>query len=86
MTMPPDDPNAGGNHRKNLVQSLEASLKRLDTDYVDLFWVHACDRITPVEETMRALDDVVRAGKVLYVGHLGHPRVGGRRRRTRSPS
>ncbi|MBP2676856.1 MAG: oxidoreductase, partial [Deltaproteobacteria bacterium] len=68
MTTSPDDPNAGGSHRKNLVQSLEASLKRLDTDYVDLLWVHAHDFMTPVEETVRALDDVVRAGKVLYVG------------------
>ena len=62
------DPNAGGNQRKNLVQSLEASLKRLQTDYLDLYWVHAWDEFTPVEELMRALDDVVRAGKVLYVG------------------
>lgn len=68
MTMSPDDPNACGNHRKNLVQSLEASLARLGTDHVDLLWVHAHDVLTPVEETMRALDDVVRAGKVLYVG------------------
>lgn len=68
MTMSPDDPNACGNHRKNLVQSLEASLSRLDTDYVDLLWVHAHDAMTPVEETMRALDDVVRAGKALYIG------------------
>lgn len=64
----PDDPNAGGNHRKNLVRSLEASLRRLKTDYVDLYWVHAWDPMTPVDEMMRALDDVVRAGKVLYVG------------------
>jgi aryl-alcohol dehydrogenase-like predicted oxidoreductase len=64
----PDDPNAGGNHRKNLVHSLEASLERLGTDYVDLYWVHAWDGLTPVEEVMRALDDVVRAGKALYVG------------------
>jgi aryl-alcohol dehydrogenase-like predicted oxidoreductase len=62
------DPNGGGNHRKSLVQSLEASLKRLGTDYIDLYWVHAWDFMTPVEEVMRALDDVVRAGKVLYVG------------------
>lgn len=62
------DPNAAGNHRKNLVQSLEASLKRLQTDYVDLLWVHAWDFLTPVEEVMRALDDLVRAGKVLYIG------------------
>jgi len=68
LSMSPDDPNAGGNHRKNLVQSLEASLARLGTDYVDLYWVHAPDFITPVEEMMRALDDAVRAGKVLYIG------------------
>jgi aryl-alcohol dehydrogenase-like predicted oxidoreductase len=62
------DPNAAGNHRKNLVKSLEQSLRRLRTDYIDLFWVHVWDRHTPVEETMRALDDVVRSGKVLYIG------------------
>ncbi|MEV0232041.1 aldo/keto reductase [Nonomuraea sp. NPDC050786] len=62
------DPNAAGNHRKNLVLSLETSLRRLGTDYLDIYWVHLWDRHTPVEETMRALDDVVRAGKVLYVG------------------
>jgi aryl-alcohol dehydrogenase-like predicted oxidoreductase len=62
------DPNAGGSHRKNLVQSLEGSLKRLNTDYIDLYWVHVWDFMTPVEEVMRALDDMVRAGKVLYVG------------------
>jgi aryl-alcohol dehydrogenase-like predicted oxidoreductase len=64
----PEDPNGCGNHRKNLVRSLEESLERLSTDYVDLYWVHAWDSFTPIEETMRALDDVVRAGKVLYVG------------------
>jgi aryl-alcohol dehydrogenase-like predicted oxidoreductase len=62
------DPNASGNHRKNLVLSLERSLRRLRTDHVDIYWVHLWDRHTPVEETMRALDDAVRAGKVLYVG------------------
>jgi aryl-alcohol dehydrogenase-like predicted oxidoreductase len=62
------DPNRSGNHRKNLVQSVEASLKRLKTDYIDLLWVHAYDFLTPVEEMMRALDDLVRQGKVLYVG------------------
>lgn len=62
------DPNAAGNHRKNLVQSLEASLKRLKMDRVDLLWLHAWDFLTPVDEVMRALDDLVRAGKVLYVG------------------
>src|SRR5574341_613339 len=68
LNMRPDDPNGGGNHRKNLVQSLEQSLRRLGTDYVDLFCVHAWDPLTPQEEMMRALDDAVRAGKVLYVG------------------
>ncbi len=62
------DPNAAGNHRKNLVLSLEQSLRRLRTDYLDVYWVHVWDRHTPLEETMRALDDAVRAGKILYVG------------------
>ncbi|WP_377273379.1 aldo/keto reductase [Peterkaempfera sp. SMS 1(5)a] len=62
------DPNAAGNHRKNLTLSLETSLRRLRTDYIDLYWVHLWDRHTPMEETMRALDDAVRAGKILYVG------------------
>ncbi len=62
------NPNASGNHRKNLMQSLEGSLKRLNTDYIDLFWLHAWDFTTPVEEVMRSLDDVVRQGKVLYIG------------------
>jgi aryl-alcohol dehydrogenase-like predicted oxidoreductase len=62
------DPNAAGNHRKNLVLSLEQSLRRLRTDYIDVYWVHVWDRHTPLEETMRALDDAVRAGKILYVG------------------
>jgi aryl-alcohol dehydrogenase-like predicted oxidoreductase len=65
---PGTDPNAAGNHRKNMVQAVEASLKRLQTDYIDLYWVHIWDQITPVEEVMRALDDLVRQGKVLYVG------------------
>ncbi|MFE9438674.1 aldo/keto reductase [Streptomyces sp. NPDC006602] len=62
------DVNAAGNHRKNLVQSVEASLKRLRTERLDVLWVHARDNFTPVEEVMRALDDLVRTGKVLYVG------------------
>jgi aryl-alcohol dehydrogenase-like predicted oxidoreductase len=63
-----DDPNAAGNARKNLRASLETSLRRLRTDHLDLYWVHMWDRATPIEETMRALDDAVRAGKILYVG------------------
>ncbi|MGV9454137.1 aldo/keto reductase [Streptomyces sp. NPDC003635] len=62
------DVNAAGNHRKNLLQSVEASLRRLRTDRLDVLWVHARDNFTPVEEVMRSLDDLVRAGKVLYVG------------------
>ena len=62
------DPNVGGNHRKSLHQNLDASLKRLKTDYIDLYWVHMYDGLTPIEETMRALDDAVRSGKILYVG------------------
>ncbi len=63
-----DDPNAGGNHRKNMRQAVEASLKRLNTEYIDLYYLHMWDFTTPVEEVMRAFDDLVRAGKVLYVG------------------
>jgi len=62
------DPNFGGNHRKNMRRSVEGSLQRLDTDHIDLLWLHMWDGMTPVEEVMRALDDLVRAGKVLYVG------------------
>ena len=65
---PGTDPNAAGNHRKSMVQAVEASLKRLRTDYIDLYWVHIWDQITPVEEVMRGLDDLVRQGKVLYTG------------------
>jgi aryl-alcohol dehydrogenase-like predicted oxidoreductase len=65
---PGKDPNAAGNQRKNMVQAVEASLKRLQTEYVDLYWVHIWDGLTPVEEVMRGLDDLVRQGKVLYVG------------------
>jgi aryl-alcohol dehydrogenase-like predicted oxidoreductase len=66
--LPGNDPNAAGNQRKSMVQAVEASLKRLQTDYIDLYWVHIWDGITPVEEVMRGLDDLVRQGKVLYVG------------------
>jgi aryl-alcohol dehydrogenase-like predicted oxidoreductase len=65
---PGTDPNAAGNHRKSMRQAVDASLKRLGTDYIDLYWVHIWDQITPVEEIMRGLDDLVREGKVLYVG------------------
>ena len=68
LSTDPDDPNASGSHRKNLVHSLELSLRRLGTDRIDVYWIHIWDPNTPIEETMRALDDAVRAGKVLYIG------------------
>ena len=64
----PGDPNAGGNHRRNMVRSVEASLRRLDTEYIDLLYLHAWDATTPVEEVLRGMDDLVRSGKVVYVG------------------
>jgi aryl-alcohol dehydrogenase-like predicted oxidoreductase len=67
-TVSTGDVNAGGNHRKNMVQALENSLRRLKTDYVDLYWLHVWDQLTPVEEVMRAFDDLVRQGKVVYIG------------------
>jgi aryl-alcohol dehydrogenase-like predicted oxidoreductase len=68
LNMRDGDLNAGGNHRKHLVRALDASLRRLETDYVDILWLHAWDYLTPPEEVMRALDDQVRLGKVLYLG------------------
>jgi aryl-alcohol dehydrogenase-like predicted oxidoreductase len=73
LTVDRSDPNAGGNHRKSLVRSLEQSLRRLRTDYVDLLWLHMRDATTPIEEFVRALDDQVRLGKVLYVGISDSP-------------
>jgi aryl-alcohol dehydrogenase-like predicted oxidoreductase len=64
----PNDPNGGGSHRRRLVEALDSSLRRLGTDHIDLYWVHLRDRLTPIEETMRALDDQIRLGKVLYIG------------------
>jgi aryl-alcohol dehydrogenase-like predicted oxidoreductase len=64
----PVDVNNAGNQRKNMLQSVEASLRRLKTDYLDLYWMHGWDALTPVEEVMRAFDDLVRQGKVLYIG------------------
>ncbi|MEI5665274.1 aldo/keto reductase [Bosea sp. CCNWLW174] len=68
LPMHPGDPNSGGNHRKAMVRSLEDSLTRLGTDYVDLFYLHAWDFTTSVEEILRGFDDLVCAGKVLYLG------------------
>ncbi|WP_246683626.1 aldo/keto reductase [Labrys sp. KNU-23] len=64
----PGDPNSGGNHRRSMVRSVEESLKRLGTDYIDLLYLHAWDFTTPVEEVLRGLDDLVRAGKIVYAG------------------
>jgi len=68
LSMEAADPNAGGNHRRAMLRGVEASLKRLQTDYLDLLYLHAWDGTTPVEEVMRAFDDLVRAGKVMYAG------------------
>ena len=73
MSTQPGDPNAGGNSRKNLHQALDATLRRLGTDYLDLYWVHAWDGMTPLDELLRALDDAVRAGKILYTGFSNVP-------------
>jgi aryl-alcohol dehydrogenase-like predicted oxidoreductase len=64
----PGDPNGGGSGRKSIVSACENSLRRLQTDYIDLYWLHNWDVHTPIEETMAALEDLVRAGKVRYIG------------------
>jgi aryl-alcohol dehydrogenase-like predicted oxidoreductase len=64
----PADPNAGGNGRKHIVRALDASLRRLGTDHLDLYLLHTWDRITPVEEVVQTFDDLVRAGKIRYAG------------------
>jgi aryl-alcohol dehydrogenase-like predicted oxidoreductase len=66
--MYPGDPNAGGASRKNIVDSCNESLRRLRTDYIDLYWMHFWDPNTPIDETLRALDDLIREGKVRYIG------------------
>ncbi len=73
LTLRRDDPNYGGNHRKNMMRSVEESLKRLNTDYLDIYWLHMWDFTTPVEEVLRTFDDLVRQGKVLYVGFSDTP-------------
>jgi aryl-alcohol dehydrogenase-like predicted oxidoreductase len=69
----PGDPNAGGASRKNIIRSCEESLRRLQTDAIDLYWMHCWDYQTPIEETMRALDDLVSSGKVRYIGFSDTP-------------
>ncbi len=69
----PPDPNAGGASRKSVTAACNESLRRLQTDYIDLYWMHLWDRFTPIEETLRALDDLVAAGKVCYIGFSDTP-------------
>lgn len=69
----PGDPNGGGAGRKAMVAACEHSLRRLQTDYIDLYWMHAWDMFTPIDETMRGLDDLVGSGKVRYVGFSDTP-------------
>jgi aryl-alcohol dehydrogenase-like predicted oxidoreductase len=64
----PGNPNAGGNGRKNIMRAVEGSLKRLGTDYIDLYILHTWDQITPAEEVMRTMDDLIRSGKVRHIG------------------
>jgi aryl-alcohol dehydrogenase-like predicted oxidoreductase len=67
------DPNAGGASRKAVTAQLHESLRRLQTDYVDLYWLHCWDRYTPIDETMRVLDDLVTSGKIRYIGFSDTP-------------
>jgi aryl-alcohol dehydrogenase-like predicted oxidoreductase len=69
----PGDPNAGGNGRKNIHRAIEGSLRRLQTDYIDLYWLHAWDMLTPVEEVMSTLNGLVQSGKVRYIGFSNTP-------------
>ncbi|MEE6168853.1 MULTISPECIES: aldo/keto reductase [unclassified Mycolicibacterium] len=64
----PGDPNGGGSGRKSVINACDNSLRRLQTDYIDLYWLHIWDENTPIDETMSALDDLVRSGKVRYIG------------------
>lgn len=73
MARDPGNPNSGGNHRLNMVRSVEQSLRQLATDRIDLLYLHAWDMTTQPEEVMRALDDLVRAGKILYCGICNTP-------------
>ncbi|RZK45907.1 MAG: aldo/keto reductase, partial [Hymenobacter sp.] len=69
----PGNPHAGGNGRKNIYRALEGSLRRLNTDYIDLYWLHVWDTVTPVEEVLQTLGDLVRAGKIRYFGFSDMP-------------
>jgi aryl-alcohol dehydrogenase-like predicted oxidoreductase len=69
----PGNPHAGGNGRKHIYQALDSSLRRLQTDYIDLYWLHAWDMVTPIEEVLQTLGDLVRAGKIRYFGFSDVP-------------
>ncbi|WP_204248398.1 aldo/keto reductase [Hymenobacter sp. PAMC 26628] len=69
----PGNPHAGGNGRKHINQALEGSLRRLNTDYIDLYWLHVWDTVTPAEEVLQTLGDLVRAGKIRYFGFSDMP-------------
>lgn len=69
----PGNPNAGGNGRKNIYRALDSSLRRLKTDYIDLYWLHAWDMVTPIEEVLQTFGDLVRAGKIRYFGFSNVP-------------
>ncbi len=69
----PGDPNGGGAGRTSIIAQLDETLRRLQTDYLDLYWLHNWDRHTPIEETLRTLDDLVRAGKIRYIGFSNTP-------------
>ena len=73
MNTDPSDPNAGGNGRKNVYHALEGSLRRLGTDFIDLYWLHAWDTVTPVEEVVSTLNDLVREGKIRHYGFSDTP-------------
>src|ERR1700719_51769 len=69
----PGNPNSGGNGRKNIYRALEGSLRRLQTDYIDLYWLHAWDTVTPVEEVVSTFNDLVREGKIRHFGFSNTP-------------
>ena len=66
------NPNAGGNGRKNIYRALHGSLRRLQTDYIDLYWLHAWDKVTPIEEVISTLNDLVREGKIRHAAQVGN--------------
>jgi aryl-alcohol dehydrogenase-like predicted oxidoreductase len=65
------DPNSGGTSRRTVIAACEASLRRLQTDYIDIYYIHRPSTQTAIDETLRALDDLVRAGKIRYIGSSG---------------